>query len=118
KLFEGGYAGISLPREVGGQGLPPSYEQAFQEEARRYELPGVFGGTFGPVLGTLLGHLPPDRRAAHVTAMLQGRELWCQLMSEPGAGSDIGGVSTTATQDGDEWVLSGQKVWTTCAHVS
>jgi alkylation response protein AidB-like acyl-CoA dehydrogenase len=117
-LFKGGYAGISLPVEVGGQGLPGRYQAIFDQEARDYELPGVFGGTFGPVLGTLLGHLSPRDKKAHITAILSGQELWCQLMSEPGAGSDIGGIGTTAVRDGDEWIINGQKVWTTAAHLS
>ena len=118
RLFEGGYAGITLPVEVGGQGLAGRYQAIFEQESRGYELPGVFGGTFGPVLGTLLGHLSPEDKRSHVTAILRGEELWSQLMSEPGAGSDIGGIGTTALRDGDEWVINGQKVWTTAGHVS
>ena len=117
-LFDAGYAGIALPTEAGGQGLPGRFQQIFEQEAAGYEMPGVFGGTFGPVLGTLLNHLTPEQKAKHVTAILHGRELWSQLMSEPGAGSDIGGITTTATRDGEEWRINGQKVWTTAAHLS
>ena len=117
-LFNAGYAGIALATEAGGQGLPGRFQQIFEQEAAGYEMPGVFGGTFGPVLGTLLAHLTPEQKTEHVTAILSGRELWSQLMSEPGAGSDMGGITTTATRDGEEWRINGQKVWTTAAHLS
>jgi alkylation response protein AidB-like acyl-CoA dehydrogenase len=118
KLFEGGFAGITLPNEFGGQGLPERYQQIFDEEAASYEMPGAFGGTFEPILGVLLAHMTTDQLQQHIPAILSGRELWSQLMSEPGAGSDIGGVTTKASRDGDECLINGQKLWTTGAHLS
>jgi len=117
KLYEGGYAGITLPAAWGGQGLTTRHQQIFDEEMFGYERPGGFGGTFGPILGALLGHMSDAQRDEHLVNILKGT-LWCQLMSEPGAGSDIGGITTRAVKDGDEWVINGQKVWTTAGHLS
>jgi alkylation response protein AidB-like acyl-CoA dehydrogenase len=117
KLYEGGYAGITLPEEWGGQGLTTRHQQIFDEEVFGYERPGGFGGTFGPILGALLGHMNDEQRSEYLVPILKGT-LWCQLMSEPGAGSDVGGITTRAVQDGDEWVINGQKVWTTGGHLS
>ena len=89
----------------------------FDEESFGYERPGGFGGTFGPILGALLGHMNDEQREEYLVPILRGT-LWCQLMSEPGAGSDIGGITTRAERDGDEWVINGQKVWTTAGHLS
>jgi alkylation response protein AidB-like acyl-CoA dehydrogenase len=117
KLYDAGYAGITLPAEWGGQGLTTRHQQIFDEEFFGYERPGGFGGTFGPILGALLGHMNDEQRREYLVPLLRGA-LWCQLMSEPGAGSDIGGITTRAVQDGDEWVINGQKVWTTAGHLS
>jgi len=117
QLHDAGYAGITLPVEWGGQGLTTRHQQIFEEESFGYERPGGFGGTFGPILGALLGHMNDEQREEHLVPILRGM-LWCQLMSEPGAGSDIGGITTRAEQDGDEWVINGQKVWTTAGHLS
>ena len=117
KLYEGGYAGITLPKEWGGQGLTTRHQQVFDEEVFGYERPGGFGGTFGPILGALLGHMNDEQRSEYLVPILRGT-LWCQLMSEPGAGSDVAGITTRAVQDGEEWVINGQKVWTTAGHLS
>ena len=116
-LYDAGYAGITLPAEWGGQGLTTRHQQIFDEEVVGYERPGGFGGTFGPILGALLGHMNDEQRSQYLVPILRGT-LWCQLMSEPGAGSDVGGITTRAVQDGDEWVINGQKVWTTAGHLS
>jgi alkylation response protein AidB-like acyl-CoA dehydrogenase len=116
-LYDNGYAGITLPKEWGGQGLTTRHQQVFDEESFGYERPGGFGGTFGPILGALLGHMNDEQRGEYLVPILRGT-LWCQLMSEPGAGSDIGGITTRAERDGDEWVINGQKVWTTAGHLS
>jgi alkylation response protein AidB-like acyl-CoA dehydrogenase len=117
KFYDAGYAGITLPTEWGGQGLTTRHQQIFDEELFGYERPGGFGGTFGPILGALLRHMDDEQRREYLVPILRGT-LWCQLMSEPGAGSDIGGITTRAVQDGDEWVINGQKVWTTAGHLS
>jgi alkylation response protein AidB-like acyl-CoA dehydrogenase len=120
-LYDGGWAGISWPSEYGGQGLSPAHERAFAEEARDYRLPdlGVAGGvTFGVCVPTMLIHASPSFLAHHVPRVLAGDELWAQFFSEPGAGSDLAGVTTRADRSGDGWVLNGSKVWSSGAYYS
>ena len=105
------------PEGVGRAGPTTRHQQIFDEEVFGYERPGGFGGTFGPILGALLGHMNDEQRSEYLVPILRGT-LWCQLMSEPGAGSDVAGITTRAVQDGDEWVINGQKVWTTAGHLS
>ena len=83
-LYDAGYAGITLPAAWGGQGLTTRHQQIFDEEVVGYERPGGFGGTFGPILGALLGHMNDEQRSQYLVPILRGT-LWCQLMSEPGA---------------------------------
>jgi alkylation response protein AidB-like acyl-CoA dehydrogenase len=121
RLYEAGFAGIQWPREFGGQGLSPAHERAFNEEALAYQLPnfGIAGGTtFGVCAQVMLAHASDDFKRAHFPRMLAGDELWCQFFSEPVAGSDLAGVQTRATRDGDAWVLNGAKVWSSWAHLS
>jgi alkylation response protein AidB-like acyl-CoA dehydrogenase len=118
RLFEAGYAGITWPTEYGGRGLSPAHEAAFREAANGYRLPdfGVVGGTtFGICANTMLRHASPEFLRRHIPRILAGEELWCQLFSEPGAGSDLAGVTTRATRDGDSWILNGAKIWSSGA---
>ncbi len=118
-LFEGGYAGISFPVEYGGRGLSAAHERAFRQEAVGYVTPnlGAAGGvTFGPIARSLLAHATPEFLAQHIPKMLSGEELWCQFYSEPEAGSDLAGVRTRATRDGEHWILNGSKIWSSGAH--
>jgi alkylation response protein AidB-like acyl-CoA dehydrogenase len=121
RLFDGGFAGITWPTEYGGQGLTGAHEQAFEAEAAGYAMPdfGVAGGTtFGVCGPVLLGHASPEFCARHIPRILAGEELWCQFFSEPGAGSDLAGVTTRATRDGDRWVINGAKIWSSGAYYS
>lgn len=121
RLYEAGLAGITVPREFGGQGLSRLHERAFLEEARVYELPnfGIVGGTtFGVCAQVMLAHASDDFNRAHFPRILAGDELWCQFFSEPVAGSDLAGVQTRATRDGESWVLNGAKVWSSWAHLA
>ncbi len=118
KIYEAGYAGISWPKEYGGQGLTQEHARVFAEEARSFEMPdlGHAGGTtFGACAQTMLRHGSPEFLARHVPRMLAGDELFVQLFSEPSAGSDLAGITTRAVQDGESWVLTGSKVWTSGA---
>lgn len=116
-LAEGGYAGITWPTEYGGQGLGTAEQQIFDEEAMAYELPGhAFMITLGMIAPTLIDLGTEEQKLRYLPQLLNGTELWCQLFSEPGAGSDIAGLQTKAVREGDEWVLNGQKVWTSRAH--
>ncbi|HEX5587684.1 MAG TPA: acyl-CoA dehydrogenase family protein [Acidimicrobiia bacterium] len=119
RLFDAGYAGITWPVEYGGQGLTPEYEVTFAREARQYRTPefGAAAGTTFNVCGrTMLAHASPEFLALHVPRMLAGEELWVQFFSEPGAGSDLAGVTSRADRDGDRWILNGAKVWTSAGH--
>ena len=119
RLYDAGYAGISWPSEYGGQGLSSAHERAFHEEAAGFELPdfGVAGGTtIGVCARTMLAHASPDFLSRHIPRILRGEELWVQFFSEPGAGSDLAGVTTRATQDGDRWILNGSKIWSSGAY--
>jgi alkylation response protein AidB-like acyl-CoA dehydrogenase len=112
-LWDGGFAGITVPREYGGQGLDHRYEDIFHEEAEPYRLPWHFGNAFVVVLPTLLKHASEALKKRYIPAMLKGDHVWCQLLSEPSGGSDLAGVLTNAKKHGDHWVLNGSKVWTT-----
>jgi alkylation response protein AidB-like acyl-CoA dehydrogenase len=115
-LFDGGLAGVCVPREYGGQGLTPAHQRALNAELRGYEYPTRFQvPTFTPCLAVLLEFGTEEQKRKHVPAILKGEELWMQFLSEPSGGSDVAGAITSAVQQGDEWVLNGEKVWTTGA---
>jgi alkylation response protein AidB-like acyl-CoA dehydrogenase len=117
KLYDGGFAGICFPREYGGQGLTPEHNRAFNEELAGHEYPSRFAvPTFSPCASTLLEYGTPEQKAAHLPAILKGEEVWVQLLSEPGGGSDVAGITTSAArQDNGDWLLNGSKVWTSRA---
>jgi alkylation response protein AidB-like acyl-CoA dehydrogenase len=119
ELYDAGFAGITWPREYGGQGLTNAEQIAFSEEARNFALPTsafVIGlGMPGP---TILELGTQEQKKRYLPKLLRGEEIWCQLFSEPSGGSDVASLTTTAVQDGDGWILSGQKVWTSGAQHS
>jgi alkylation response protein AidB-like acyl-CoA dehydrogenase len=118
-MYEGGYTGITWPREYGGQGLTAAHEQAFNEEAREFRVAefGILGNTtWGICVPTMLAHASPAFLARHVPRVLSGERLWVQFFSEPDAGSDLAGVRTRATRDGDRWILRGSKIWSSGAY--
>lgn len=119
QLHDAGYAGISWPREFGGQGGRPIQEAIFAEEQAKWGVSvGVFAVAHGMVAPTLMAHATPEQQARYLGPMLRGEELWCQLFSEPEAGSDLASLKTRALRDGDEFVVDGQKVWTSYAHAA
>lgn len=116
-LYDAGFSGLSWPKEYGGQSLTMHHQRVFNEEANGYVLPSSpFMVTLGMCAPTLLQYGTEEQRRRHVPKMLRGDEIWCQLFSEPGAGSDVAGLTTKAVREGDEWVINGQKVWTSGAH--
>ncbi len=121
RLYEGGYAGITWPKEYGGQGLTREYESAFWDEAVDFVLPD-FGAlsitTFYVCVPTMLTSASPEFLRRFVPRVLAGEQLVCQFFSEPSSGSDLAGARTSATRDGDQWVLKGQKIWSTFAHLA
>lgn len=115
-LYDGGFAGVCVPREYGGQGLTPEHQRALNQALAGYEFPArIQAPTFSPCLAVLLEFGTEEQKRTHVPAILRGEELWMQLLSEPGGGSDVAGALTSAVRDGDQWVLNGSKIWTTGA---
>src|SRR5262245_480205 len=116
ELWDAGLLGITLDEQYGGQGLSDEYQKAFNEEAARRGVAVPSDAvTVGICAPTLLDFGDKEQISRYVPAMIRGEETWTQLLSEPGAGSDLAGLQTRAVRDGDEYVLSGQKVWTSGA---
>ncbi len=116
-LYDGGWAGITWPEAHGGRGGTPNEARIFAQEERRFDVTtGMFSVAVNMVGPSLIAHGTPEQEDRHLDAILRGDELWCQLFSEPGAGSDLAGLRTRAARDGDTWVVNGQKVWTSGAH--
>jgi alkylation response protein AidB-like acyl-CoA dehydrogenase len=115
-LFDGGFAGICVPRAYGGQGLTPAHQDALNVEIRGYEHPAQTQvPTLTPCMAVILEFGTEEQKTRHVPPILRGDTTWMQFLSEPGGGSDLAGALTTATRDGEEWVLNGSKIWTTGA---
>ncbi len=114
--FDQGWAGLTWPVEFGGRGRSSHFAAIFAEEEARYEVPsGPFAQSIGMAGPTIIAHGTDEQKARYLTPMLTGEETWCQLYSEPGAGSDLAGLRTMGVRDGDEIVVDGQKVWTSNA---
>jgi alkylation response protein AidB-like acyl-CoA dehydrogenase len=119
EMGKGGWIGLEWPQAVGGRAATPMESLVFAEEYARAGGP-TRAGTFGEgMLGPTLIHFGTDaQRERFLPPILRGDEIWCQGFSEPGAGSDLAAVSTRARRAGNEWVIDGQKVWTSQAHLS
>jgi len=120
RLFDAGYAGISWPVEYGGRGATLVEQLIYLEETTRAGAPYVganFVGTLhaGP---TIMTEATPEQKAEHLPRILRGDEVWCQGFSEPNAGSDLASLSCRAVRDGDEYVITGQKTWTSFAQIA
>jgi alkylation response protein AidB-like acyl-CoA dehydrogenase len=117
KLAENGLAGVTWPKEFGGQGLGPIEQVLCNQEIARAKVPGILDAIGVGMLGpTIIAHGTDEQKSRYLGPMLHGDEVWCQLFSEPAAGSDLAAVQTRARrQDDGSWRLTGQKVWTTNA---
>ncbi len=116
RLAEGGFAGITWPQAFGGRGGRPIESAIFNQEQASFGVSnGVFAIAIGMVGPTILAHGSDEQRLRYLPTMLRGDEVWCQLFSEPEAGSDLANLATRAVRDGDHWVVTGQKVWTSVA---
>ncbi|HUA34719.1 MAG TPA: acyl-CoA dehydrogenase family protein [Candidatus Binataceae bacterium] len=116
KLNEGGWVAVNWPKEYGGRGATVMQRLIFREEMNRLGLAEPFIGMGISLLGPTLMHWgDEEQRARYLPKILKGEEVWCQGYSEPGAGSDLAGLQTRAVEDGDDFVVNGQKVWTSMA---
>ena len=119
--FDLGLAWVQFDEGFGGLGLSPALQEAVDVPLRRAGAPVPYLRNpigYGMGAPTVVAHGTEAQRRRYLRPLFTGEEIWCQLFSEPGAGSDVAGLSTRAVRDGDEWVVNGQKVWTTLAHLS
>jgi acyl-CoA dehydrogenase len=115
-LFDNGWAGLTWPESFGGQGLSAAHQIVFNQELANFDATAGFITAYQALVGpTLMQHGTPAQQDRYIEQLLSGGEVWCQLFSEPGAGSDLASLATRAVRDGDEWVVDGQKVWTSGA---
>ncbi|MEW6475574.1 MAG: acyl-CoA dehydrogenase family protein [Actinomycetota bacterium] len=120
--FDAGLAWVHFPEGAGGLGLAPKLQRIVDQALATAGAPApdaarnIIG--MGMAAPTIAVHGTPEQRARYLRPLFTGEEIWCQLFSEPGAGSDLAGLATRAVRDGDEWIVNGQKVWTTLAHIS
>ncbi len=118
-LAEAGLVGVTWPKEYGGQGGTLVQQAIVGQELGRARIPGLINhigiGMCGP---TVIAHGSQDQKDRYLARLLRADDVWCQLFSEPASGSDLAALRTTAVRDGEDWVVNGQKVWTTLAHVA
>jgi len=119
KKYDAGWAMLHWPKEYGGIAASAIERIIWSEEESKFNVPrGIFEiglGMCGPVM---MEYASEDQKARYLPPMAEGKEIWCQLFSEPSAGSDVAGLRSKAVQDGDNWIINGQKVWTSGAHFS
>src|SRR5262245_27078020 len=119
KVYDAGYAGMTWPVEYGGRGAPYSHQAIQLEEFARHEAPGHMNvialGMAGP---TIMAHGTEEHKRRYLPKMLTAEEIWCQGFSEPGAGSDLAAVRTRIEDKGDHFLINGQKVWSSVAHLA
>jgi alkylation response protein AidB-like acyl-CoA dehydrogenase len=117
KLHDSGWAGVSWPTEYGGRGATLVEQAIYNEEFVRAQAPSA-ANVLGLAMGgpTVIAHGSEEQKRRYLEPILSAEEIWCQGFSEPGSGSDLASVKTKAVRDGDDWLVTGQKVWTTLAH--
>jgi alkylation response protein AidB-like acyl-CoA dehydrogenase len=119
KLYDGGWAGISWPKEFGGRGASLMEQAIFQEELARAGAPQLVGTIGLSLVGpTIIALGSPEQKARYLPRILSGEEIWCQGFSEPNAGSDLAALGTKAVRVGDDFVVNGQKIWTSFAQLA
>lgn len=119
KKAEAGYGAITWPKEFGGRGGKPMEQVIWNQEQSKFDVPsGVYEIGLGMCIPVMLTYATDEQKERFALPALRGEEIWCQLFSEPGAGSDVAGIRMSAKRDGDDWIVNGQKVWTSGAHYS
>ncbi|MEZ5342773.1 MAG: acyl-CoA dehydrogenase family protein [Acidimicrobiales bacterium] len=119
KVAAAGLAGLTYPVEFGGQGLTKAHDRIWREESGKFpDMTGQLTITHGMCLPMMAEYASDELKSEHLAKMISAEEVFCQMFSEPGAGSDVASLQTRAVLDGDEWTINGQKVWTTLAHHS
>ena len=119
--FDAGLAWVHFPEGSGGLGLSPKLQKLINERLGAAGAPVAYYRNpigHGMSAPTIVAHGSEEQKKRYLRPLFTGEEIWCQLFSEPGAGSDVAGLSSKAVRDGDEWIVNGQKVWTTLAHLS
>ena len=117
KLADAGLAGLMYPKEFGGAGLTREHDKIYREEYGNFpDMTSQLTISHGMCLPMLAEYGTEDQKTQFLPKNISGEHLWCQMFSEPGAGSDVASLQTRAVRDGDEWIINGQKVWTTLAH--
>ena len=117
KKHEAGFSGITMPKKFGGRGGSAMEQVIYNQEEAEFVAPrGVYEIGLGMCIPTMLTYATKAQKSRFAPPALKGEEIWCQLFSEPSAGSDVAGLRTRSTHDGDDWVINGQKIWTSGAH--
>lgn len=119
--YDLGLAWVHFPKGFGGLGLTPKLQNAINVKLQKAGAHSPYGRNpigYGMCAPTVCTHAVDEIKAKYLKRLFTAEDVWCQMFSEPGAGSDVAGLSTRAIRDGDEWILNGQKVWTTLAHIS
>jgi alkylation response protein AidB-like acyl-CoA dehydrogenase len=118
KKAQAGFAGLTWPKRFGGREAPV-FQVIYNQEEENYVVPrGVFEIGLGMCIPVMMAYAGPEQLDRYVRPALHGEEIWCQLFSEPAGGSDLAGLRTRAVRDGDDWIINGQKIWTSGAHFS
>ncbi len=120
RRFDAGFGWITGPEQYGGRNLPRSYQRIYDHLESGFNIPSqaVFGIGLGMIAPTILAHATEEVKDKYLRKLYRGDIVACQLFSEPSSGSDLASLQSKAIRDGDEWVVNGQKVWTSGAHLS
>ena len=119
KKTDAGFAGITWQQRFGGRELSPIFQVIYNQEEEDFTVPrGLFEIGLGMCIPTMMAYAKPEQLDRYVRPALRGEEVWCQLFSEPAGGSDLAALRTRAERDGDNWIINGQKIWTSGAHLS
>src|SRR6185437_1990873 len=119
KKTDAGFAGLTWPKRFGGREASPILQVIYNQEEEDFVVPrGLFEIGLGMCIPTMMAYAKPEQLDRYVRPALRGEEVWCQLFSEPAGGSDLAALRTRAEKDGDDWIINGQKIWTSGAHLS